>query len=40
VIGAQNIAAKNILILLDNICALGEKFRQQLPSWVTGFALE
>jgi hypothetical protein len=40
VIGAQNIAAENILILLNNICARGEKFRQQLPSWVTGFALE
>jgi len=40
VIGAQIIAAKNILILLDNICARAEKFRQQLPSWVPGFALK
>jgi hypothetical protein len=40
VIGAQNIAAKNIFILLDNICARSEKFGRQLPSWVPGFALE
>jgi hypothetical protein len=40
VIGAQIIAAKNGVSLLDNTCARGEKFRQQLPSWVTGFALK